>query len=66
MTDYTKPTNHRIEVGNGMSGYYAMLIADYGFYPECIQTGIGRYDTAEEAAVEGREWAKSENIRYVE
>jgi hypothetical protein len=50
----------KISVTSGMSGYFAVMWDNDG----AIQTGIGRYATAEEAAVEAREWAEAEELEY--
>lgn len=45
-------------VGKGMRGHYAMCVDDVT--NECIQTGIGSYETPEEAAEEAVDWAECE------
>jgi hypothetical protein len=62
--------NWRLSVSRGMSGWFAVLIADFqheksGFwYTDVWQTGIGRYATREEAESEARSWAESEGLPY--
>ncbi len=64
----TKSRNHKISISSGMSGFYAIEIAEYhdeitgGWYLDCVQTGIGRYQTKEEAIEEGKEWALADEI----
>jgi hypothetical protein len=47
-----------IGVTSGMSGYFAVLYDAEG----PIQTGIGRYNTKEEAEEEARGWSIADNI----
>lgn len=61
-----------ITVTHGMSGYFAVHMwwnnTGEGGLPgfwEPYNTGIGRYRTKEEAAVEAKEWAEAEGTRYV-
>jgi len=59
--------NHRISVQLLGSGFAAVHLADYedmGWDTDVVQTGIGRYETREEAEVEAEEWALSEGMRY--
>lgn len=53
--------DYYVTVTSGMRGYFAMLVE--GGCP--VQSGIGSYTTRDEAADEAREWAASENIRFV-
>jgi len=69
----SKSRNHRITVTSGMSGYFAVEIAEYQeeyngekfWDTDIVQTGIGRYRTSQEAESEAKCWAESENIPYV-
>jgi len=45
-------------VESGLRGYFAAVYN--ATTSECLQTGIGSYQTAEEAAVEAIEWAIEE------
>jgi hypothetical protein len=57
-----------ITVTQGMSGYFAVLLwwnPDMGGFYEPWDTGIGRYGSREEAAVEGRQWAEAEELRFL-
>jgi hypothetical protein len=61
--------NHYITVTSGMSGFFAVMRAEYEDAPgvwnwDNVQTGIGRYKTGDEAAKEGKEWAESEGIEF--
>ena len=61
--------NHRISVTHGMSGYFAVHLADFedmDWFPDIVSTGIGRYATKEGAISEAKEWAKSELIPFQE
>lgn len=56
-----------ITTTKGMSGYFAVMLwwnDDPGFW-EPYDTGIGRFDTIEEAAADGIEWAQSEGLKFV-
>lgn len=64
-----------ITVTEGMSGFFAIHIiwvndpelgGDAGGYWDVWQSGVGRYDTKEEAIEEAKEWAESEGIEYKE
>lgn len=60
--------NPRIVVMLLGSGYAAVYLADYAdmaWATDVWNTGIGRYKTREEAAVEAQEWAEAEGIPYV-
>lgn len=60
--------NYRITVTQGMSGWFAVMIADYediDWGADIVTTGIGRYRTRDEAENEGRNWAESEEIPFV-
>lgn len=50
----------KISVTSGLRGYFAVMWDEDG----PIRSGIGSYDTAEEAAVEAREWALAEELEY--
>jgi hypothetical protein len=54
-----------VTVTHGLRGYFAVLIIvePNGFY-EPYQTGIGIYNTREDAEPEAREWARNEEIEY--
>jgi hypothetical protein len=52
------PVQQKIGVTNGLRGYYAVLYDQDG----PIQTGIGSYETPEEAACEACDWAASEDV----
>jgi hypothetical protein len=61
--------NHYITVTSGMSGYFAVMRAQYEDAPDVwnednVQTGIGRYKTIQEATREAREWAREEDIPF--
>jgi len=61
--------NHRITTTQGMSGFFAVMIADYedmDWCPDIVTTGIGRYATSAEAEKEGRQWAEDEEIPFEE
>jgi hypothetical protein len=61
--------NFRISVTQGMSGYFAILVADYkdmDWNTDIVSTGIGRFATYAGAAAEGREWARCEGIQFEE
>jgi len=65
----SKSRNHRITTTEGMSGYFAVMIADYediDWNPDIVTTGIGRYNTKKEAIKEAKQWAESEELPYVE
>lgn len=61
-----------ITVTSGMSGYFAVLVwlnteePDLGPFPEPYDTGEGRYETAAEAAEEGRIWAQMMELPFRE
>lgn len=58
---------------SGMSGHFAVmlwwndkdLIGGLGFW-EPLETGLGRYETQEQAAAEGRIWAEAEGVEFRE
>lgn len=61
----TKSINHRISLAHGMSGWFAVHYADYSdmnWCPDVVQTGIGRYETRQEAIEEAINWSKAENL----
>lgn len=62
--------NHQIGVTQGMSGYFAVMYAEYEDKPgewtmDVEQTGIGRYEDWESAASEAKDWAKLDNVPYI-
>lgn len=65
-----KTSNFRIDVSLLGSGYAAVCYVDvtdkYGTYTDVHQTGIGRYKTHKEAAIEARMWSKSDDIPLAE
>lgn len=52
-----------ITVSHGMGGWFAVLViwTAEGFY-DVEQTGLGRYETREEAVAEARWWAHDEKL----
>lgn len=64
-----KLSNFRIGVTYGMSGYFAVMLVDVededGKYTDIQQTGVGRYKNKNKAIAEGEEWAKSEEIPFI-
>lgn len=53
--------------GPAISGYFAVLYTwndEYGGF-EPYQTGIGRYQTKDEAVVEAKAWAAVEELEYI-
>lgn len=60
-----------VTTSKGMAGWFAVLMwwndkeeeVPDGFW-EPWNTGIGRYATKEEAEVEGRQWAASEEVEF--
>ena len=60
--------NYRISITRGMSGYFAVMLADYedmDWSTHVVTTGIGRYRTRDEAELEGISWAEAEEIPFV-
>ena len=60
--------NYRIVVTQGMSGYFAAMVADYediDWNMDVVTTGIGRYKTRAEAEREGKSWAEAEELPFV-
>jgi hypothetical protein len=61
-----KTSNFRIDVSLLGSGYaavcYCDVTDDHGTYTDVHQTGIGRYKTHKEAAIEARIWSESDGI----
>jgi len=56
-----------ITVTSGISGYFAVMIwwnPEMGGFAEPYQTGIGRYRSKSEAEIEGRRWAKDEELPF--
>lgn len=65
MTDRTYPA---ILITQGAAGFFATMLdmdKEVGF-PVPYTSGFGRYATQAEAITEGRAWAASENIRFIE
>jgi hypothetical protein len=61
--------NHRIVVSLLGSGFAALMLADYedmNWNTDVVQTGIGRYKTREEAALEAKSWAEEEDVPFAE
>jgi hypothetical protein len=59
--------NNFICISHGMGGYYAVHMTAYSNgHHEPQQTGIGRYAHREEAAMEARDWAMSENLQFID
>lgn len=57
--------NKRISISKGMSGFYAVLIADFedmGWETDIIESGIGRYADEEGAISEAKEWSMETKI----
>jgi hypothetical protein len=48
----------------GMRGWFAVLIDDSEGFPEPVSTGIGSFDTKEEAEIEAKEWALAEEVKF--
>lgn len=64
MADREHPSY--VSVTSGMRGFFAVLLtwdAEGRFY-EPWNTGIGSYESSEEAAVEARQWAEAEGLEY--
>ena len=60
--------NFRISVTHGMSGYFAVMLADYEdmeWNTDVVNTGVGRYRTRDQALTEAQSWAKDEGIPCV-
>lgn len=60
--------NHRITVTQGMSGFFAVMIADYedmDWHPDAVMTGMGRYKKQSDAVIEAEAWAEVEGIPFV-
>jgi hypothetical protein len=58
--------NFRTSISHGMRGWFAVLLADYediGWSTDVVQTGIGSYKDKEDAILEAKEWALSEQIK---
>lgn len=54
-----------ISVTHGMRGYFAvMMVEEADGFVDVQQSGIGSYETMEEAEREGREWAKAEELEF--
>jgi len=49
---------------SGMRGFFAVLVDDSDGFPEPVQSGIGSYKTAEEAAGEAIDWARAEGLEF--
>jgi hypothetical protein len=60
--------NYRISTTHGMSGYFAVMLADYedmGWNTDVVNTGVGGYSCHEDAIREAISWAEEEDIPYV-
>jgi hypothetical protein len=58
-----------ITTTHGMSGYFAVMMwwnDDLGGFWEPYETGVGRYNTKEEAEQEAISWAESIEMEYKE
>jgi hypothetical protein len=62
-----KKETHISVTGPALSGYFAVMYwwNPSGFW-EPWETGIGRYPTKEEAIVEGKAWAESEGLEFLD
>ena len=61
--------NYRISTTHGFSGYFAVMLADYedmDWSTDVVKSGVGRYQSREEAEMEGRMWALAEEIPFLE
>jgi hypothetical protein len=61
----SRKRNVRISVASGMSGYFAVMLADYEdmHWDTCpVMSGIGRYKDRDSAIQEAKEWSKAELI----
>lgn len=56
------PPTYWIDTTFGMRGYFAVMMWDGMGFDEPWETGIGSYETAEQAAIEAREWAEAEGL----
>lgn len=53
----------KIGVTQGMAGWFAVVYEYTNPYvPDVIATGVGRYDTKEEAMIEAEQWAAEERL----
>jgi hypothetical protein len=64
-----KSRNHKITTTQGMSGFFAVHVAEFlddtgVWYQDIVSTGIGRYKSSEKAEDEGKQWAKDENLPF--
>lgn len=60
--------NFRISVTQGMSGHFAVMLADYedmGWNTDCVTSGVGRYKLQSDAIKEGRQWAEAEELPFI-
>jgi hypothetical protein len=69
LNQSAKSRNHYITTTFGISGYFAVMRAEYEDEPgewmeDNVTTGIGRYRTKERAIIEAKQWAKEEGIPY--
>lgn len=48
----------------GMRGWFAVLIDDSDGFPEPVSTGIGSFDTKEQAEKEAKDWARAEGVEF--
>lgn len=59
--------NHRISVTQGMSGFFAVMVADYedmNWCTDVVQTGFGRYKLQADAIKEAKRWAEDEGVPF--
>ncbi len=59
--------NHRISTTHGMSGFFAVHIAEFSddgklWYTDVINTGTGRYKNSEDARKEAKQWSVADEI----
>ena len=60
--------NFRISTTQGMSGHFAVKLADYedmDWNTDVVQSGVGRYKTKVDAEKEALSWANEEKIPFV-
>lgn len=56
-----------ITITHGMRGYFAVMMAwndDLGGFWEPYNTGIGSYESREDAIPEAKSWARSEELEF--
>jgi hypothetical protein len=55
-----------ISTTKGIRGYFSVMIEqNYEMYEEPFQSGFNSYKTIEKAIVDAKDWAKSENLKYL-